>query len=56
MTCLHVAAKMGESLEIVKLLIGKGVDINILDDSGVSETVLLIQQEELYPLFICFAD
>ena len=44
MTPLHVAAEKGESLEIMKFLLGKGTAINIQDDNGVSETVLLIQQ------------
>ena len=42
MTSLHVAAKKGENLEIVIKLIGQGTDINIQDDNGVSETILLI--------------
>ena len=46
MTSLHVAAKRGEALEIVELLISKGADINIQDYNGVSETVLLIQHRD----------
>ena len=56
MTSLHVAAKTGESFEMVNFLIYKEADINIKDDNGVSETVLLIQQRMPYPPFICFAD
>ena len=52
MTPLHVAAEKGESLDIVKYLIDKGADINIKDDNGVSETILLIQQRVLYPLIL----
>ena len=44
MTPLHVAAEKGECLDIVKYLISKGADINITDDSGVSETTLVIGQ------------
>ena len=42
MTPLHVAAKKGESLEIVEYLIRKGAasDINIKNDNGVNETIL----------------
>ena len=46
MTSLHVAAKREDALEIVELLISKGADINIQDDNGVSETVILIQQRD----------
>ena len=41
MTSLHVAAKKGESIEIVQYLLNKGADINIKDDKGVIETILL---------------
>ena len=34
-TSLHVAAKKGECLEIVKILKHKGADMNIKDDNGV---------------------
>ena len=39
MTPLHVAAKKGESLDIVEYLIDKGADINIKDYNGVSESI-----------------
>ena len=52
MTSLHVAAKKGECLEIVKLLVAKGADINIKDNNGVSVTVLLIQQRVPYSLHL----
>ena len=55
MTPLHVAAKKGESLDIVKYLIGKDADINITDENGVSETLLQIQQRLLYSLLIYIA-
>ena len=67
MTSLHVAAKKGEALEIVELLVSKGAAINIQDYNGVSETVLLIQQrdcslflkwmsplKQLYSFLVCF--
>ena len=38
MTSLHVAAKRGECIEIVKKLIQKGANIDIQDNNGVSET------------------
>ena len=44
MTPLHVAAEKGDRLDIVKYLISKEADINITDDNGVSETILLIEQ------------
>ena len=37
MTPLHVAAKKGESLEIVKYLICKGADINIQNNNKVKK-------------------
>ena len=36
MTPLHVAAEKGDSLDLVKYLVGKGADINIEDYCGVS--------------------
>ena len=56
MTPLHVAAEKGDRLEIVEYLIKKGADINIKDYSGVSETMLLIQQSVPYPLFMFIYD
>ena len=50
MTPLHVAAEKGDRLDIVKYLISKGADINIKDDSGVSETTLLNEHQVPYPL------
>ena len=47
MTSLHVAAKTGKGLEILRFLIDRAADINIQDDNGVSETVQLIQQSAL---------
>ena len=37
MTPLHVAAKKGESLEIVKYLIRNGADINIQNENKVNK-------------------
>ena len=51
MTPLHVAAKKGECPKIVKYLIDKGTDINIKDNNGVSETIVLVEQRVLCPLF-----
>ena len=55
MSPLHVAAKKGECCEIVEYLVNKGTDINIEDFNGVSDTIVLVQQTVLYPLFIYFA-
>ena len=55
MTPLHAAVEKGESLDIVKYLIGKNADINITDENGVSETLLRIQQRFLYSLLIYIA-
>ena len=41
MTPLHVAAKKGESIEVVKYLICKGADINVKDDNRVSVFLIL---------------
>jgi len=40
MTPLHVAAKKGESLDIVEYLIHKGADINIQNNNEVKKTTL----------------
>ena len=40
MTPLHVAAQRGERISIVTYLVGKGADINIKDDNGVSKMVI----------------
>ena len=47
MTPLHVAAEKRDCLDIVKYLLSKKADVNITDDSGVSETTLLIEQMRL---------
>ena len=40
MTPLHVAAQRGERISIVTYLVGKGADINIKDNNGVSKMVI----------------
>ena len=40
MTPLHVAAKKGESLDIVEHLIHRGADINIQNNNKVNKTTL----------------
>ena len=45
MTPLHVAAKKGESLEIVEYLIDKDAHINIQNNNKVNKTTLQIQHE-----------
>ena len=55
MTPLHVAAKKGESLDIVEYLIDKEANINIKDYNGVSETIHATDlQTVLYSSFIYF--
>ena len=52
MTSLHVAAKKGESLDIVEYLIKKGANINVTDYNGVRLCILLTN---LCSSFIYFA-
>ena len=53
MTPLHVAAKKGECPKIVKYLIDKGTDINIKDNNGVSETIVLVEQSAVSIVQFC---
>ena len=53
MTFLHVAAKKGECIEIVKKLIQKGADINIQDKNGVSEMDPANNTVSIVHIFCC---
>ena len=53
MTPLHVAVKKGDRLDIVKILLDKGANINISDEYGVSESILLIVPYPLFMLLYC---
>ena len=46
MSPLHVAAKKGESLDIVDYLIDKGANINIQNTHGVSENIYSIDSTD----------
>ena len=54
MTPLHVAAKKGESLEIVEYLIHKGADINIQNNNEVKKTTLKNSTESAELNVFCF--
>ena len=54
MTPLHVAAEKGDRLDIVKYLCEKGADINIKDQSGVSEIILLIERSAIFIFHVLY--